>query len=369
MGGLAGKGINPPSIRKGGQGAPLDLTLLNGFSFGCRPDCSLCCYATPSVTVEERSALLKIEPATRFLATEENQFSHIESRPNGGACYFLHEKRCRVHPARPFPCREYPLTVHIGSQVQATLVLACPGLRLEALLEWAEASPPQKGPEGLEEELGRVLAEIEREPVARWLEEGAHLERRTREKLAKGGRWTDPAELREAIRGDLSWPSDEDFPPGDPPDLAESWDAMPLYFEEGRGPVVFRSRREGWEALGMLETGSATRSLGTIPRIDHMPNLNPEATRLLRGYLTYSLQRDFLLWLAYRELDPHRDATLEEVLRALLLELGVQAVARGAFRAALSGRPWETLDARDVTNGIRAIDGDFLDQPTLGGVL
>lgn len=348
---------------------PLELSLLNGFAFTCRPDCSLCCFASPSISPQEHRDLLQIRPAGSFLEDEGGQATNVRSRPQGGACTYLHHRRCGVYSARPFPCREYPLSVHIGSRPQATLVLACPGISLAPLSQWSHGGPPSAPPQGLDSEIERVLAEAVRQPLDQWLKEGHRIEDRTRSRLLRAHRWDAAEDLRARVISDLPWPSEEDFPAEDPPDTSEGWDALPLYFDEEHGPVTFLSRTEGWEAFSMREEGGPRHSLGLIPPLGAMPHLTEDARELLRGYLVYNLHRDFLFWLAYRELEAQEEATLEEMVREILRELAVQAMARSAFRAALQGSPWQTLRPRDIEQGIRAIDNDFLDQATLGGIL
>ena len=107
---------------------PVDVSGLSGFSYACRPGCGLCCYAEPLVTPAEKPPLLRIVPSAEFVS--RGRFEFLGSHSEGGACRLLEGNRCRAHAARPSPCREFPLTAHVGVRLQATVVLTCPGVDL-----------------------------------------------------------------------------------------------------------------------------------------------------------------------------------------------------------------------------------------------
>ena len=48
-------------------GPAIDLSLLHGFRFTCRPGCGLCCYATPAASPSEQQTLLRLDPSVRFV--------------------------------------------------------------------------------------------------------------------------------------------------------------------------------------------------------------------------------------------------------------------------------------------------------------
>ncbi|MCI4354163.1 MAG: YkgJ family cysteine cluster protein, partial [Thermoplasmata archaeon] len=120
-------GASEPAPR---PGAALDTDLVAGFAFACRPDCGLCCYAAPSLREGELGALLAILPS---FTTDRDHPGQIPSRADGGACSMLVRNRCSVHAARPGPCAEFPLSSHLSDRIQVSVVLSCPGLRLDAL--------------------------------------------------------------------------------------------------------------------------------------------------------------------------------------------------------------------------------------------
>jgi Fe-S-cluster containining protein len=353
---------------KTGPDLPLDVKLLDGFAFRCRPGCGLCCYATPAVAPHEKPALVAIDKKTPFLQGE-NGYSRIGSRADGGACYFLKDSRCGCHRSRPFPCAEFPLSVHLGSRAQATLILSCPGVTLDRLGEWAGSKPPESPPSGLDEELEAVLSECERLPVGNWLTESARREQKLVKRLERQGLWTEPDELRSLFMEDLPLPSEDDYPPSSPPEEDEGLDALPLFFDEDHGRVALRGRREGWEALTLREEGGIGESIGVYALPADPPELDGAAESSLRGYLSYVLSRDSFIWTVYAELENHPDASLLEMVNAFICEVGAQVLARGSIRARMGGSSGESLSEKDVLSGIRATDADLMDQMTLGRVL
>lgn len=345
----------------------LSLSLLAGWSFLCRPDCALCCFATPAVTPSEMDRLLRIEPAAPF-ERGEAEFSIVPARPRGGACHFLTHLRCRVHPVRPFPCATYPVMVHLGSQAQADIVLSCPGVDLAPLSRWEGVRGPCERPMGLDQELERVAEEYGRRPVRAYLAEGKRREDRLRSRMQRRGGWIEPADLRELFHSDLPVPEKEDLQEAGPPD-ADSIADLPLFWDSTLGRVAFRRRGSAWEFQAIREEGGPQGLPRIFEPIHELPGLEPEARRMLEGYLHFCLERDFLIWMAYSEASGTRDASLEELVEAILRSLSAEARVRGAMRARLLGRRSDPLDRAAVEWGIRATDSDFLDQGTLGRVL
>ncbi|HTT15724.1 MAG TPA: YkgJ family cysteine cluster protein, partial [Thermoplasmata archaeon] len=116
----------------------LDVALVQGFSFACRPDCGLCCFASPRISPGEQHALRVVAPQATFVGRGRDRY--LSARPDGGACQFLANLRCGVHAQRPAPCREFPITVHLGERLQASVVLSCPGLDLRRLTDSRSAA-------------------------------------------------------------------------------------------------------------------------------------------------------------------------------------------------------------------------------------
>lgn len=351
-----------------GKEPTVDFGPLSGFSFACRPDCGLCCYATPAVSAEESARLLQIEPSTPFLEGQGG-YSLIASRPEGGACHFLKANRCRCHPDRPFPCREYPLTAHVGTRVQVTTCLSCPGVDLSRLALWNRADGAHSPAVGFQEEIAAITAETLKHPVGVWIEFNSRRVAKLRMRMQRHELWSEPDELRARLLAELPLPGSDDFPPGSPPTEEEGLATLPLFYEKDRGCVSFYAREEGWAAFVLRETGGKGDSLGVFAPPDTPPSLTPQAEQLLRGYLAYLVRRDQLLWAVYYETAHHPDASLEELAEAFLLEAGTQVMARAFFRARMNGLTGKRLEVEDLERGIRATDSDLLDLPTYGRVL
>ncbi|MCI4323977.1 MAG: YkgJ family cysteine cluster protein [Thermoplasmata archaeon] len=347
---------------------PIDESLLRGFAFTCRPECGLCCYATPAVDVDERRRLLTLDAATPF-ETEDGAWDQIGARPDGGACHFLTDAKCRAYGLRPFPCRTYPIHVHVGTRPQATLVLACPGLSLAPLDAWS-ARPAAGPPRGLEVELAAARTEYLSVPVNSWIDEGRRSERMLLKRLARRGGAIEPELVRDSLRnsplaidleGGVRLP-----PPGPETPISE----LPLFEDERLGIVVLRGNEEDeYELLKVRETGGAPESLGQFPAIEPVPSLDPAALRRLTGYLAYLLDRDAFLWSTYQELRTGAPEPLAAGLASLRDATANEVVVRASVRARLRGGDGIRLTVEDLDRGIRAMDGDLLDRPTMGRVL
>lgn len=351
--------------------AGLDLSLLRGFTFRCRPDCGLCCFTSPACSASERSSLIRIEPAVPFVEGSEPEdpagFVHVASQGDGGACHFLRDLACRAYSARPFPCRSFPILVHLtpfGSQ--ATLVLSCPGLDLAGLEAWATSAVSKPLAVGLEEELRATEEEWARREGARRQAELALGRRSRSSKLRRSLDAFDWSGLRSELLAHLPMPEADDFPVALPPGEDEPLDTLPLFFEEGEGRVAMRSQNDGWELLTLREAGGEGEVLGNFPAPSEPPRLDPGGDRALRGYLGYVVRRAYFPALVVRVCKEEHEDDPDGWSRALLRELGAQVLTRAGLRARLTGQGGDRLGAADVLRGVRAVDADFLDQPIAG---
>lgn len=341
----------------------VDLSLLNGFRFSCRPGCGLCCYATPAASPAEQRGLLQLDPSVRFVGGSGG-FRLVPARPEGGACRFLSHEQCTVHPARPFPCREYPLSVHRSVHWQATVVLACPGVTTLDLGQWRGSGAPTEAPIGLSAELATVRSELARAPGDL---DGAA--RRWRRALRAEGISADDGslgELRDEVRELGTRPTDDDLTDAHLPDPSEGIALLPLYFDRKFGRVALAAAGDGAELLQLRETGGVQESLARFAQPGRMPRLTAEAEVALDGYLSYVLRRDAFLGAV---LEAAEEGPLAERLALELRSVGADVVARATWRAQLEGGEGGRLDAAQVWEGIRATDADLMDRPTVGGFL
>lgn len=339
----------------------LDIELLRGFRFRCRPDCGLCCYASPRADRGERDRILRSFPGARFVGAGPVQL--LAARPNGGACQFLDRYRCTAHRVRPHPCREFPVTVHIGQRLQASLVLSCPGLALDPL-ESVGARGRLPEPEGLDAELAAITARLG-PALARRREESRRRARKVERELRAEGRWSDPAEVRERLARHLPRPDARDFPVEEPPSRDEGLERLPLCFDLREGPVAFARGIGGWEAIELDAAGGA-RALTTLAPPDRPPELDPLADRLLAGYLHYWIDRDAFLAAVQEEMQGAPEGSVLDWAERGLREIGAQTMARASIRRKLSEGSGGRLTREDVARGIAATDQDWLDRPTWG---
>ena len=260
---------------------PVDVSGLSGFSYACRPGCGLCCYAEPLVTPAEKPPLLRIVPSAEFVS--RGRFEFLGSHSEGGACRLLEGNRCRAHAARPSPCREFPLTAHVGVRLQATVVLTCPGVDLAVLRGYRGpdgASPPR----GFETELAALRSRVNRSALRR-IEVSERRRRRIARVLTEEGRWNEEEEVRRRLREQIPRPALDDFPAEDAPPLEEGLESLPLVFDGRAGPVAFAGDSGAWELFELRPTGGVARSLGIAAPPDHPPAVTEDAALTLAGYL------------------------------------------------------------------------------------
>jgi Fe-S-cluster containining protein len=339
-----------------------DLRLLRGFGFACRPDCGLCCYAEPRITAPERDRLLRIVPEAEIRRAGGDSF--LAARADGGACQFLEDNRCRVHDARPHPCREFPLTAHVGTRVQVTVVLSCPGVELSGLTDF-EATSPATDVAGFPSELAALNERLD-STTPRRIEASSRRRRKIEKALAEVGRWQEESEVRDRLRTRIPLPSSEDFPVPDPPSADEGAELLPLFFDGRTAPVAIAQGLGGWELREISEAGGSAQVLGVVPPPDRPPTLTADATGLLRGYLRYWLERDAFFGAVHLEMLDSEEGTVTDWASDELRSIGALTLARAEVRAKSSRGSVVRLGREDVARGIRATDQDLLDRRSWG---
>jgi Fe-S-cluster containining protein len=339
----------------------LDTALLDGFGFECRDDCGLCCYAEPRVRASERAALLRIVPEAEFVEGDRGTF--LASRPDGGACGLLAECRCTAHTARPAPCREFPVTTHLGVRIQATLVLSCPGLDLGGLATWRPGGSSHG--RGLDAEVGALRSRIDGSVVRR-LSEAARRRTRVARILRSAERWVDEEDVRKVLRRALPTPGPEEFPVEDPPAAEDGLVALPLFFDGRAGPVALATDIGGWHLLELRPGGGVERTIGVVAPPTTVPLTTPDAAAVLEGYLRYWLERDLLFGATHLAMLESDAGDVTEWVAAELRSVGATVLARADVRARARYGERRQLTADDVRDGIRATDQDLLDRDSWG---
>jgi putative zinc- or iron-chelating protein len=342
----------------------VDLALLGGFNFGCLPGCGLCCFASPRLDPDDAQRLERLAP-TALIVRDGNE-RRLAARPDGGACQFLTDLRCGIHHARPAPCREFPISVHIGTRLQATVVLSCPGLGLDPLLSRSPGAPSRSF-SGLDAELSSVHQRLS-PAVERRRVEAERRRRRIARDLTAQGRWVDEEEVRRELGKRRLIPGPEEYSLEDPPTAEDGLEYLPMYYDGRAGPVALGRGLGGWEALEFAPEGGS-RPVGLAVPPERRPGLDWMAEALLSGYLRYWLARDGFLSAVHLEMLSAPEGTVVEAVLADLHAIGSSVLARGAVRAKLRGEDGALLTAGDVALGIRATDQDWLDRPTWGSRL
>ncbi len=342
----------------------VDVSLLSGFGFSCLPGCGLCCFASPRLDRDDESRLRTAAPRVRVVL--EGGERCVAARPDGGACQFLDHLRCTVHAVRPAPCREFPVSVHIGTRLQATVVLSCPGLRLEPLESYGKVEAVGSSSD-LDSELSSVRGRLT-SAVERRRRESERRRRRVARELEEEGRWVEEEEVRRQLSERRLVPTVPEYFPEDPPAVEAGLERLPMYFDGRRGPVVLAQGLGGWEAHELAPEGGA-RPVGIAVPPDQPPLLDPDADALLAGYLRYWLARDSFLAAVHLGMLSTPEGTVVDATLGELYAIGSDVMARGAVRAKLRGNVGTRLTRADVEAGIRATDQDWLDRPTWGSRL
>ncbi|HEY1197504.1 MAG TPA: YkgJ family cysteine cluster protein [Thermoplasmata archaeon] len=342
----------------------VDVTLVSGFGFSCLPGCGLCCFASPRLDRDDETRLRAAAPKA-VIALEDGERC-VAARPDGGACQFLKYLRCAVHAARPAPCREFPVSVHIGTRLQATVVLSCPGLRLEPLISSGSAEAPVR-PLDLDSELASVRRRLT-PAVERRRSESERRRRRIVRELEDQGRWVDEEGVRQRLSERRLIPASSEYFPEEPPAAEEGLARLPMYYDGRAGPVALAQGLGGWEALELSPEGGS-RPIGIAMPPDQPPTLERDADALLSGYLRYWLARDGFLAAVHLGMLSTPEGSVVDATLDDLHAIGSDVLARGAVRAKLRGDAGARLTRVDIEAGIRGTDQDWLDRPTWGSRL
>ena len=111
--------------------------------FQCQPGCTACCETKGFVYLTEED----IERAAEFLGLSKKKFekryiyrtknTRRLRTPREGACVFLHDSRCSIHPAKPTQCRIFPFWPELAESKKEWNKAAawCPGIGKGPLIQ------------------------------------------------------------------------------------------------------------------------------------------------------------------------------------------------------------------------------------------
>jgi hypothetical protein len=314
----------------------------------------------------ERRQLLQILPELPLPASHPGVY-HIPSRPNGGACQLLRHHRCGAHAQRPFPCRTFPIVVHFGWGVQASLVLSCPGLDLRTLSDWT-IQTQRAAPRGLDSELSAVRSELRLSRSEALVESAEGSLRVAIDRMNRRG-----VDLDDSLTESFSWADLPGFGgtylTRELPTVDEGLENLPMTFDPKYGRVAFASEGDAWRLLSLREEGGVETELGTYLADGPPPVLGEDGRALLRGYIRYALARHLTLGQLMLELEEFGDASLVDGLDRTRREIASDVVTRAVVLARLHGQSSDRLGADEIEAGIRATDAEWVDRPTAGLIL
>lgn len=366
----------------------IDARELSDQSFRCVEGCGFCCLCPAGLSPAE-AGLLSTDPSTRHGVTDaqgrhEGEAS-LRLAGGTGACVFLSaDRRCGIYDRRPRPCRAFPYSTHLLEGVQVSLNRACPGTWPEAGGKAALAGFDPRAflspeAEARAEEAKRVFeafrarasaagafvaAEELRERHA-WIPGalslsilvGALSDVELARDVARPPSAGDARALRrvraQILRAGFGEPDAIDFPIRVTRSLA--WEAYRL-----QGGFV---RRLALHADGrLLPTGQVS-----VRTLDWLP-ADPPAQRLAQEHARVLLGRDHLYGLACWVVDraEYRVNLAQAFEREYWNALG-DLWLRASLLARFEGS--DAIDARVMQEGVMFFDMDFLDNPTIGGVL
>jgi Fe-S-cluster containining protein len=338
----------------------LDLRLAVGFGFTCRPGCGLCCFTTPRVNRWDLVGIRREVPSAPLVEWEDGSVV-IASRPFGGACHFLRSTRCGIRPQRPAPCRMFPITVHLGERAQASIVLSCPGVSLDRLVDGPGA------PAGsLASELEAVRGQLALEGEGRMAKLKEEHRRRRAARGGEGSAEEEAERLRQRMRRWLSLVEPTSMTRTAPPPVSIGIERLPLVFSGTERPWAMATRGRRWTLLELTAEGEPPREHWATSPPDRLPSIPDEARRLWKGYLNYWIERDQLIGFVEAGFPDADEEKLGELLPSSLEEIGSTVLSRAWLLARARGSPAQSLSLSDVADGIRASDMDLLDQLSWG---
>ncbi|MDX2266672.1 MAG: YkgJ family cysteine cluster protein [Bryobacter sp.] len=112
--------------------------------FSCVKGCAACCEVKGYVYLTEENILAAASylgmPAADFEAAYVYRTRHtrrLRKPRDGRQCFFLENKRCQIHPAKPTQCRLFPFWPELVAEPKAWRRTAkfCPGIGTGRLVQ------------------------------------------------------------------------------------------------------------------------------------------------------------------------------------------------------------------------------------------
>lgn len=380
------------------EGRVPDLSELDGLTYACVDGCALCCLCQPELLPDEERRFRQDPELAKGIAdrhiSPDVEGAAIGLQGEHGACHFLRGLRCSIYGSRPHYCRAFPLSVFAGWRIQINANLSCRGIGLpgEDLRAAGEELLVKLSARSLSEELAdsrrvfdeftantrdakvaqsvpslRAAAEALMEDLTdelglsralTYAESGGARQNSSPQDIARRARSSEPdADIHElglSLGVELF----------DLPDLSY----LPVYVDEGLAWRIFRLGPDGITGCVLHEDGRTEERSKTAPEDVSLLPLTGPGRKAFERYLRTVNSRDCFVGHAAHLLD--MEDYSYSFAQAYIGALGHTAVDlwwRSSFLAGLRGA--DSLDAKDVREGIVFFDMDMLDQPTIGAFL
>jgi Fe-S-cluster containining protein len=377
---------------------PLDITDLNGLRYTCIDGCALCCLCQPELSGEENQAFmkdptLKLGVTGRTLEGSRPKALSLKMKEDSGSCYFLRSRRCTIYEKRPKYCKLFPLQVFLGDRVQVVANLSCRGITAEGagqpLTELVPEAEAWARRLGLEKEKDAVRQSYE-ELYGDYLENDPDLTRDSLQKVSKNVLAS--LGFEGLIGRSLVYSSlEEEGPPIgslgvyfeglNPPDLAlpaldgakeyfsgQTASALPVWTDSVFQWTTLRIRGDDLELCAVGDDGGL-KILGRRPLAENpLLPFDKDGGKAASDYVVRIIDRDLMYGhAAYLHIDDDGEDPLLKVYFGALGTILLDFWFRTSAIAAMSGK--KILGPKDVLEGVRAFDMDYLDLPALGGFL
>jgi len=375
-----------------------DTADIKDLRYACLDGCALCCLCQPELSGEENQGFMK-DPVLRLGVTGRTSEGSrpknmsLKMKEDSGSCFFLKARRCTIYERRPRYCRLFPLQVFLGDRVQVVANLSCRGISTEG------AGPPLMDRVVEAEAWARRLGlDKEREAVRRsyedlygdYLDNDPQLTRASLQEVSKKvlaslgldgliGRSLVYSSLEE--EGAPISSLDVYFEGLNPPDLTlpaldgakeyfsgQTASELPVWTDGTFQWTTLRIQGDDLELCAVGDDGGL-KILGRRP-LEENPLLkfDKEGAKAASDHAQRMIDRDLMYGhAAYLHILDDGEEPLLKVYFGALGTILLDFWFRTSAIAALSGK--KILGPKEVSEGVRAFDMDYLDLPALGGFL
>jgi Fe-S-cluster containining protein len=364
----------------------IDYTELMGKKVACPPECGMCCLCQPEVLPEERSFFRAKHPTSMVRKKEPHDHFAIALKKGRGSCVFLDSsRRCTIYGDRPTYCRQFPFHFHVSDRIRVELDLSCRGVwydkRADAISE-AKALADRSG--GRLRVALKEASSVYREFYANCREAGVYAD-----PLALRGsvsqnldNFTDLAYIAKVMDSSLEEPSVSlsDIVPETKVNMDELNEAardaalgsmrssdplnVPVYCDGKWNWNLFMAGKNGIEWSVLDDSGDLTVKGTADPEEIVLPQIDSDAKRILRDYISILNCRDSMMGSAYHTMDSldYEDDMTNVYYGSLSVSI-IDLMWRSAMLNLLLGTG---TGGQGMREAVIFYDMDRLDAPTIG---